>query len=274
MLTGLSSTPIITIVVPLIFSIFTAGGAIYVIKNEKDKKPHSLGFKSTFLGLQLLSFTVGFSLGVWTGVQLKIKPDVIWSSNVLENPVYADMRFTDSRMLLAAMKLDALMIHSGLKTEQRKEIFENLEKAQKKRSEHIKERVLVTDDLVTILSMPMVKETHKAANDVLELISNIEGDLLLSEDQSNKVEIIKEKATAVLSQDSIKVAGEAEHLLEDYKNKLTEVQKYSLLSDEEVESINSLLGEIRKDNDVLGVTSKREGIVAEHFDKKFMIHGG
>ncbi|MFO0699748.1 MAG: hypothetical protein U0236_11000 [Nitrospira sp.] len=113
LLTGLSSSPVVGILMPLVFSVLTAGGTVYahLVKMSEANKTSLLSstVSPQTLGKQLLCFSIGFLLGLWLGVQAKLTPSLLWHSGSARIPAYdsSTIAFQDTRLLAAAMKLDS-----------------------------------------------------------------------------------------------------------------------------------------------------------------------
>ncbi|MEW8437583.1 MAG: hypothetical protein AB2689_05440 [Candidatus Thiodiazotropha taylori] len=71
LLVGASTNPIAHIVLPLIFSLITAGGIVFVVvskDNQQDKDtPSERATRARLTGLQLVAFSIGFLPSLWLG---------------------------------------------------------------------------------------------------------------------------------------------------------------------------------------------------------------
>ena len=241
-LTGISSSPVLTTVIPLIFSIFTAGGAIYSIKLNLDKTLAASTI--TFVGSQLIIFSVGFSLGVWGGVSLKLAPEDFWNVSASRSPAYADLNFTDFRLLSAALELDKRMVKSGLNEIDRKKIFDEIENARISRKEKATKIGLTTNDLLATWEMPQIKETHDAAKHLQQLIRQISYTPNLSDKQKSELETINAEVSKIVPRKNVNFGEKIANLLEKYANELESYQSDSLLRNDEVEAIMLVLGKV------------------------------
>lgn len=125
-LAGLSSSPIVAPLLPLLFTLLTAGGGLWVaISGTKSTAPaerERLRQMST-LGISLVAFVVGFIPGLWVGIAAKLHPDKVWFLQDTRRPAYGDLSFDDPRLLAATINLDRRMESEGLGQAKRRQIL-------------------------------------------------------------------------------------------------------------------------------------------------------
>lgn len=130
LVTGMTVTPVVGVVVPLLFSLLTAGGAVFVIagKEEPGGKagPTERSARAGLLGKQLIAFAFGFALGLWLGVAGKYHASAVWLREEGPKPVFQDLsaKYTDLGLLAAVMELDGKMAVSGVSADSRKAVLE------------------------------------------------------------------------------------------------------------------------------------------------------
>ena len=134
-LSGLSSSPIIDTLLPLLFALITAGGNAYILLGKGDKKADlKLGVdaqRAGFIGAQLLIFTLFFLPGLWTGVAVKFNPDSLWPQPK-NKPIYADISDDNPAVVNLLRTYDITMINDGIGKEKRKKILLEIHKTKTK----------------------------------------------------------------------------------------------------------------------------------------------
>jgi hypothetical protein len=131
LLTGMSSSPVVASLIPLLFTLITAGGIAAAVKGGS-----SLPFKSPKdYGLGLIVFALAFLLGLYAGVFSKLHAGSIWFREATSKPAYQNLNYSDFRLLAVALKLDNEMIASGLPPESRQAVFDQLQLAMAKRAQ-------------------------------------------------------------------------------------------------------------------------------------------
>jgi hypothetical protein len=133
LLAGITASPVVGTLIPLLFALLTAGGAIYVVKGGEPGKAAvdaaEQRLRAGFLGRQLASFAFGFLIGMYAGVAAKFSPERIWVLDATASPAYSAMTFTDLTVLAAALEMDNRMRVSGLPLGERRRIFAQLDTA-------------------------------------------------------------------------------------------------------------------------------------------------
>lgn len=138
-LTGISASPVVAVIIPLVFSILTAGGAIYVIRGGAAETPSNSidqRMRAGFLGKQLTVFALGFIVGLWTGVAGKFHAPSIWFIKTTESPSYSVMKINNMLLLSAAIDLDNRMTQAGVTYGDRLELFKEIAKGIDSRSQN------------------------------------------------------------------------------------------------------------------------------------------
>ena len=142
-ISGLSSDPIVKILLPLIFSLFTAGGAVYVVianeKHEKKDTPSERANRAKLLGLQLISFSIGFGPGLYCGLYAQIhaneifflKYDSVFSNDNFNHElsndkldIFSKIKSIDS--IVNLMEIDYMMEKAGIEKHNRNKLIENI----------------------------------------------------------------------------------------------------------------------------------------------------
>ena len=137
LLTGLSASPVVSVLIPLIFGLITAGGAIYIARGAETAgttTPSDRQERALVLGVQLIAFSLGFILGLWPGSAAKLHPEKVWLLEARVKPAYGDLKFEDLRVLAAVIELDQKMKASGLEREGRQAIIKSIYDAIQKRA--------------------------------------------------------------------------------------------------------------------------------------------
>ncbi len=156
-LAGLSASPVVAPLLPLLFTLLTAGGGVWVARAgtkssaspERERQRHILT-----LGIALVAFVSGFIPGLWTGIAAKLHPDKVWFLEDRRQPAYGEISFEDPRLLAAAISLDTRMEAAGLGLEKRRQILGQVFNAIVKRAKAAK---------------AMTKEDIEALNAILRL---------------------------------------------------------------------------------------------------------
>lgn len=131
LLTGVSASPVVAVIIPLLFSAVTAGGAVYAF-NASDNVAAS---RKKFLGINALLFSGAFVAGLWLGVAAKFNPKTIWPGIKEPLYVYSELGTTDATLLVALIEIERRMIGVGTGAQRRKEILTRIvESINKRRS--------------------------------------------------------------------------------------------------------------------------------------------
>lgn len=133
LLTGLSTSSVVPTLLPLLFALATAGGNIYVIMGQKEKKsdndkpiPTEINQRARFIGFQLAMFAVFFSLGAWSGVYSKYNVDKIWFKEGVSTSVYQEFIGGNLEVFYVLRNIDQALANDGVDEEKRREIIEAL----------------------------------------------------------------------------------------------------------------------------------------------------
>lgn len=129
LLSGVSASPVVAVIIPLLFSAVTAGGAVYAF-NANENVAAS---RKTFLGINTLLFSVGFLLGLWLGVAAKFNPSSVWPGIGKPTFIYSELQHADVTTLVALIELERRMIDTGTNASVRKEILEEIVESINKR---------------------------------------------------------------------------------------------------------------------------------------------
>jgi hypothetical protein len=127
LLTGASSSPVVAVILPLLFTLMTAGGNFYVVwgerQREADAPSRDRSARAKFLGGQLTVFAVGFLVGVWSGILAKLRPDLLWPVQV-GRPAYAAMTPSPTFASLPVYRhLDNVLVSDGVPYAKRLELL-------------------------------------------------------------------------------------------------------------------------------------------------------
>ena len=128
-LTSASSSPVVATVLPLIFALVSAGGALYIVAGGSRESPVALDLvreRAEFLGKQFLFFSIGFGMGIWPGAAIKFHASSVWFLDTNSKPAYSEIEPSDIRLLAAVITLDDRMKASGLGFESRRRILEDV----------------------------------------------------------------------------------------------------------------------------------------------------
>jgi hypothetical protein len=126
-LAGISASPVVGPLLPLLFALLSTGGGFWYLKSSTGSGwDRTSQRKALLLGLQLIVFVLGFAPGLWLGAAAKLHSDRIWHVDSARHPSYGSLKFTDVRLLEVVIRLDAQMERGGLAREQRQRILEQL----------------------------------------------------------------------------------------------------------------------------------------------------
>jgi len=238
MLTGLSYSPVVATVVPLLFTLVTAGGVFLRRKEERDGADSSLPvFTPKGHGLALIVFSMGFAIGIYAGVGAKLHWKKLWFGGA--EPAFAEVEITDFRILAAAVEAEQRLVDAGVETAQRKAIFSKLFSSMAERETArrnvIKAKRLalekINDEKFTELTQAFdtlssyIDEAYNQSNDFDESTYEALGETLQLVKEITKIEVIEEIEFLEFS------LSEAELKLESSP----------MLSEEEIEALTPLL---------------------------------
>ena len=81
LLSGISESPIVSVLLPLLFALITAGGNLYIVWGQKaddqDVTRRIRSERARFLGSQLVTFSSTFVMGLWCGVLAKFNSEAV-----------------------------------------------------------------------------------------------------------------------------------------------------------------------------------------------------
>lgn len=120
--TGISASPVVGVLIPLLFGLLTAGGGVYVVKNLP-----ALREAGTSLGAYLVVFSLAFLVGLWAGSAAKLHPEQVWFFEDRVRPAYGELEAFDLRVTAAFLRLDRQMSQSGLRFEERVRVLRKLQ---------------------------------------------------------------------------------------------------------------------------------------------------
>lgn len=127
--TGLSASPVVGILIPLLFSLITAGGGVFVLRNLDKFRDGA----ASLPGALLIVFSLCFLAGLWLGSAAKLHPEKIWVLPGPPRPAYAGLEPVDFQVTAAMMALDRRMAASGLGFEDRVRLLNQLQKSIERR---------------------------------------------------------------------------------------------------------------------------------------------
>jgi hypothetical protein len=167
-LIGVSSSPVVGVVVPLLFALLTAGGGLYVIlgkDGEATSSPHSRVKRASFMGKQLVTFALGLAPGLWGGVWVKVHGDTVWQPDMEpRKAAVTGLTFTDPRALAGFIELDRRLIFLSVPLAERQRMLTGLHAAMAKRSGD--DALLAASDATaidTILTATVAAKQEKSA---------------------------------------------------------------------------------------------------------------
>jgi hypothetical protein len=147
-LTGISASPVVGPLLPLLFALLSTGGGFWYLKSSTGSGwDRTSQRKALLLGLQLIVFVFGFTPGLWLGAAAKLHSDRIWHVESARHPSYGSLKFTDVRLLAVVIRLDDQMERAGLAQEQRQRILEQLVATMAK---HASDDVLSANDVAAL----------------------------------------------------------------------------------------------------------------------------
>ena len=163
-LTGISASPVVGPLLPLLFALLSTGGGFWYLKSSTGSGwNRTVQRKALLLGLQLIIFVVGFTPGLWLGAAAKLHSDRIWHVDSARHPSYGRLKFADIRLLAVVIRLDDQMERAGLAQDQRRRILEELVAAMAKRASN---EALSSDDadaLTAILASTAILTSMEAS---------------------------------------------------------------------------------------------------------------
>lgn len=129
LLAGASASPIVGVLLPLIFALITAGGNLYLVWGEKtaeqDLTKRHRSERAYFLGAQMVAFASTFLLGLWVGVFVKFHSGSVW---LVAEGTPAYLAFADSSppVVRYLRFMDVTMSRDGAPFDQRQRILKSL----------------------------------------------------------------------------------------------------------------------------------------------------
>ena len=127
-LSGASVSPVVCVLLPLLFTMLAAGGNFVVIwgNRNEDNRINKLARnqRANFLGLQFLSFSIGFLAGLWIGVYAKYNAETVWRTDY--RPAYSALPAHDPDTLKLLRDIDAILTIDRVRYDDRQRILESL----------------------------------------------------------------------------------------------------------------------------------------------------
>jgi hypothetical protein len=236
---GISASPVMSVVIPLIFSLLTFGGGFYVfIKDLNTSAQKSIG---TFF----IAFSLGYISGLWGGAHLKMNSTMLIADE--NQPAYSEYEYTDVRLLSSFYKLDEMMLKSGLVKNKRKRILDDLFDSIIRRKE--------SKEVITSSGLEIQKIwSESKADDLLELLNKI--DYFVYELKNEETEKLETFVKLENQLQTLKTSSKIEQLsaIADLINNIVETQNRNtdlspFLSEEEIEALKSIM-ETAKNKDI------------------------
>src|SRR5437867_3261544 len=116
-LSGISATPIVSVILPLIFALVTAGGGFFVVcgkrNGDENATKEDRAARARFLGIQMLGFGPCFLAGLWLGVYAKFNADSVWP-RYSETVVYPHFSTSSPAILQYLRSLDLALMSDGV----------------------------------------------------------------------------------------------------------------------------------------------------------------
>jgi hypothetical protein len=137
LLSGISASPVVAVILPLLFGLFSVGGAAVALRKAFAASADGGDDTSADVGLigkQLIGFAGGFLIGMWLGVGVKIRAIAVWPSPENSAPAFSALRPSDMLTLSAAIDIDGRMQAAGVPLRQRIELFQALRSEMQRRS--------------------------------------------------------------------------------------------------------------------------------------------
>ena len=239
-LVGLSATPVVGSMIPLLFTLVTAGGVAAAVVRTSQGLPRMQSLAGCGLGLAVFSFA--FLAGLYLGVAAKLHWRSFWLASDRYEPAYQTLAYTDLRLLAAAIKLDKDMVASGLEYDNRALIFSSVRDAMAQRAQQ---------RLESHQAINTAKEYAQTNNAVAvaKLVEAIEGALdnaySLSEDFSDELykPILKalENLKSETHLEALLNTQLATQTLIDMRTTATEPTGFDLLHLDELQAVQTVL---------------------------------
>lgn len=253
LVSGLSSSPIVSTLIPVLFTLVTAACSVYVshtaVADEKLRRAELLE-KSRFIGVQLCCFVLGFLIGLSLGIGIRLHSASIWFAQERVQPAYESMNYTDVRALAAALKLDGMMIHSGLGKKDRRAILEELDKSRKARIEYVDKIVISLEKLQSIEANDSLGTLHEVALELSvverrlsalnESLSRRDGDASTIPEESFAE--ARNKIASILKSPNVQIIGAVGTTLAELKKYQSLYSEVALLAPDEENAITAVLG--------------------------------
>lgn len=131
LLTGISQSPVVAVLLPLIFSLATAGGAVYIARAPQKSDAllgPTMAARASLLAGQLLAFSLGFLPGLWLGVDAKLSPGAYWgaAARPVFEPSFSEFSFKEIELLRAARAVDIDLFRAKVGKAERRRILKEL----------------------------------------------------------------------------------------------------------------------------------------------------
>ncbi len=120
-ISGLSSSPVVAVLLPLLFALATAGGNLYVVFGKEataERDSESRKDRAIFIGSQLSIFSIFFLSGLWLGVKIKIDPSLLWKTSTATS-LYSDYVSQDPEFTIILRSFDIMFAADGINEEER-----------------------------------------------------------------------------------------------------------------------------------------------------------
>jgi len=119
----------VSVVLPLIFALVTAGGGFYVVWGrggaDENVTKQDRAARASFLGIQMLGFGPCFLAGLWLGVYAKFNSDSVWPPHS-ETVVYPRFSASSPAVLRYLRSLDITLMSDGVAVGDRTKILQAL----------------------------------------------------------------------------------------------------------------------------------------------------
>jgi hypothetical protein len=145
-LIGVSSSPVVAVVVPLLFALLSAGGGLYIILGkdaEAEVTSRARVQRAAFMGKQLVSFALGVGLGLWCGVWAKVHGNDLWAAS--PESTIVGLSFSDTRALVGLLELDRRLQNAGVQHAERMRLLSQLNAAINARTDKAKAALADSD---------------------------------------------------------------------------------------------------------------------------------
>jgi hypothetical protein len=270
-LTGMSSSPVVGTLIPVLFSLVSSASGLIVAKRASTERARaakrgvapeemSPGLIMKLMGAQILAFCLGFLPAVWLGVRAKLHPDSFFGEVTRPAPAYTEVDIADLRLLEALRILDGRLINSGMKFDDRKRMFAELVKAMKRRREVAATRLTLARQITTTWEVESGK-LSKAIKTAQDLVTKLEKDSKLTKDEALD---LQEKVTAIRNSEMFDLRLRAILREWDALDKSYIPADDVSLNEAEIKAVEAILGLKTKSDDENPVW-RPPNVIAEHY---------